>query len=37
MEKSDKNKEIDLNERAITLKVDSGLIEQVRSGEITHL
>ena len=31
----DKNKEIDLNEVAITLEVDSGLIEQVRSGEKT--
>ena len=37
MAKSDNNKEFDLNERAITLEVDSGLIEQVRSGEITHL
>ena len=34
---NDKNKEIDLNEVAITLEADSGLIEQVRSGEITHL
>ena len=37
MAKNDKNKEIDINERTITLEVDSGLIEQVRSGEITHL
>ena len=37
MEKSDNNKEINLNEVAITLEVDSSLIEQVRSGEITHL
>ena len=37
MTKNDKNKEINLNEVAITLEVDSGLIEQVRSGEITHL
>ena len=37
MAKNDKNKEIDLNEVAITFEVDSGLIEQVRSGEITHL
>ncbi|MBQ5971354.1 MAG: hypothetical protein IJL45_02975 [Prevotella sp.] len=37
MAKSDNNKEFDLNERAITLEVDSDLIEQVRSGEITHL
>ena len=33
----DNDKEIDINEVAITLEVDSGLIEQVRSGEITHL
>ena len=37
MAKNDNNKEFDLNERVITLEVDSGLIEQVRSGEITHL
>ena len=37
MAKNDKNKEFDLNERAITFEVDSGLTEQVRSGEITHL
>ena len=37
MAKNDNNKEIDLNEVAIALEVDSGLIEQVRSGEITHL
>ena len=37
MAKNDNNKEIDLNEMAITLEVDSGLVEQVRSGEITHL
>ena len=37
MAKSDNNKEFDLNERAITLEVDSDLIEHVRSGEITHL
>ena len=37
MEKNDNNKEIDLNESAITLEVDIGLIEQGRSGEITHL
>ena len=37
MAKNDNNKEFDLNERAITLEVDSDLIEQVRSGEITHL
>lgn len=35
--KSDKNKEFDLNERAITLEVDSDLIGEVRSGEVTHL
>lgn len=37
MAKSDKNKEFDLNERAITLEVDSDLIDEVRSGEVTHL
>ena len=37
MAKNDNNKEFDLSEVAITFEVDSGLIEQVRSGEITHL
>ena len=37
MAKSDNNKKFDLNERAITLEVDSGLTEQVCSGKITHL
>lgn len=37
MAKNDNNKEFDLNERVITLEVDRGLIEQFRSGEITHL
>ena len=31
----EKNKEIDINEVAITLEVDSEVIAKVRSGEIT--
>ena len=34
---NDNNNELDLNERAITLEVDSDLIDEVRSGEVTHL
>jgi len=37
MAKIDKNKELDLNKMAITLEVDSDLIDEVRSGEVTHL
>ena len=37
MNTEDKNKTIDLNETAITLEVDSDLIDEVRSGEVTHL
>lgn len=37
MNTEDKNKTIDLNETAITLEVDSDLIDEVRNGEITHL
>ena len=37
MTKIDKNKELDLNEMAITLEVDAELIDEVRSGEVTHL
>ena len=37
MTKIDKNKELDLNEMAITLEVDNALIDEVRSGEVTHL
>ena len=37
MAKDNKNKEIDINEVAITLEVDSALIDKVRSGEVTHL
>ena len=37
MAKSDKNKEHDLNEMAITFEVDRDLIDEVRSGEVTHL
>ncbi|MBQ6205102.1 MAG: hypothetical protein IJK46_13555 [Prevotella sp.] len=35
--KEDKNKEIDINEVAITLEVDSDVINKVRTGEITHV
>ena len=37
MARKDNNKAIDLNEMAITLEVDSDLIDEVRSGEVTHL
>jgi len=37
MAKNDKNKEIDLNEVAITLEVDRNLIDEVHSGKVTHL
>jgi|GEM_PF-4171474 len=33
----DKNKEVDINEVAITLEVDRNLIDEVRSGKVTHL
>ena len=37
MNTEEKNKEIDINEVAITLEVDSEVIDKVRSGEITHI
>ena len=37
MKQEEKNKEIDINEVAITLEVDSEVIDKVRSGEITHI
>ena len=37
MNTEEKNKEIDINEVAITLEVDSEVIAKVRSGEITHV
>ena len=37
MKAEDKNKEVDINEVAITFKVDSDVVNKVRSGEITHL
>lgn len=37
MAKIDKNKELDINGMAITLEVDNALIDEVRSGEVTHL
>ena len=37
MNAEEKNKEIDINEVAITLEVDSEVIAKVRSGEITHI
>lgn len=37
MNAEEKNKEIDINEAAITLEVDSEVIAKVRSGEITHI
>ena len=32
-----KNEEVDVNEAAITLEVDSEVIDKVRKGEITHI
>ena len=37
MAKIDKNQELDINGMAITLEVDNALIDEVRSGEVTHL
>lgn len=37
MAKNDNNKEADINGVAITFKVDSDVVNKVRSGEITHL
>ena len=37
MNTEEKNKEIDINEVAITLEVDSEVIAKVRRGEITHI
>ncbi len=37
MNTEEKNKDIDINEVAITLEVDSEVIAKVRSGEITHI
>jgi hypothetical protein len=37
MAKIDKNKELDIKGMAITVEVDNALIDEVRSGEVTHL
>ena len=37
MKQEEKNNEVDINEVAITLEVDSEVIAKVRSGEITHI
>ena len=37
MKPKDDNKEIDINEIAITIEVDSEVIDKVRSGEVTHV
>ena len=37
MKPEDKNKEVDINEAAITLQVDSDVIDKVRTGDITHM
>ena len=37
MKQEEKNNEVDINERAITLDVDSEVIKKVHSGEITHI
>ena len=37
MDAEDKNKDVDMNEMAVSIGVDSELIGQVRRGEITHL
>ena len=37
MNAEEKNNEVDINEVAITLEVDSEVIAKVRTGEITHI
>ncbi len=37
MKKEEKSNEVDINERAITLEVDSEVVSKVRTGEITHI
>lgn len=37
MDAEDKNKDVDTNEKVVSIGVDSELIGQVRRGEITHL
>lgn len=37
MNTEDKNKEIDTNEKVITVGVDEGVIQKVRTGEVTHI
>ena len=37
MKSEEKNKEVDINEVAITIDVDSEVINEVRTGKITHL
>lgn len=37
MNSEEKNKEIDINEVAITFKIDNEVLDKVRTGEITHI
>ena len=37
MKQDEKNNEVDINERAITLEMGSGTIDRVRKGETTHI
>ena len=37
MNTEDKDKEIDTNEKVITVGVDEGVVQKVRTGEITHI
>ena len=37
MKQEEKDNEVDINDRAITLEVDSEVISKVRTGEITHI
>lgn len=37
MKSEDKNKEVDINEVAITIEVDCDVINEVRTGKITHM
>lgn len=37
MKSEEKNKEVDINEVAITIEVDSEVINEVRTGKITHM
>ena len=37
MKAEDKNKEIDIDKVAMSIEVNLGVIDRVRSGEVTHI